>query len=67
MAQGVYFEDVTVDTLKLARLHQLSGCAFKHVTLRGKIGPVMAIPPHPMSPRKQEFAAGIVEKYKDVD
>jgi uncharacterized protein YjbI with pentapeptide repeats len=67
VAAGVYFEDVAVDTLRLARLHLLSGCVFKHVTLRGKIGPVMAIPPHPMSPLKSEFVAGIVERYKDVD
>jgi hypothetical protein len=61
-AQGVYFEDVTVDTLQLARLHLLGGCVFKHVTLRGKIGPVMAIPPV-----KPEFTDGVVEKYKGVD
>jgi hypothetical protein len=67
VAQGVYFEDVTVDTLQLARPHLLSGCVFKHVTLRGKIGPVMAIPPNPMSPLRSEFTAGIVEKYKEVD
>ncbi len=62
VAAGVYFEDVTVDTLQLARLHILGGCVFKHVTLRGKVGPVMAIPP-----QKSEFVAGIVERYKEVD
>lgn len=62
VAAGVYFEDVTVDTLRLARLHLLGGCVFKHVTLRGKIGPVMAI-----RPPKPEFVAGIVERYKEVD
>lgn len=67
VASGVYFDDVTVDTLHLARLHLLSGCVFRHVTLRGKIGPVMAIPPHPMSRLKSEFTAGIVQKYKEVD
>lgn len=66
-AGGVYFEDVTVDTLHLARLHLASGCVFKHVTLRGKIGPIMAIPPNPMSPLKSQFTAAIVEKYKEVD
>jgi hypothetical protein len=67
VAQGVYFEDVTVDGLRLSRPHLLSGCVFRHVTLRGKIGPVMAIPPNPMSPLRLEFTAGIVEKYKEVD
>jgi hypothetical protein len=62
VAAGVYFEDVTVDTLQLARPHLLGGCVFKHVTLRGKVGPVMAIPP-----RKPEFAAIIVERYKEID
>jgi hypothetical protein len=66
-AQGVYFGDVTVDTLELARPHLLSACVFKHVTLRGEIGPVMAIPPNPMSPLRSEFTAGTVEKYKEVD
>jgi hypothetical protein len=67
VAAAVYFEDVTVDTLQFTRPLLLSGCVFKHVTLRGKIGPVMAIPPNPMSPLKSQFAASIVERYKDVD
>jgi uncharacterized protein YjbI with pentapeptide repeats len=66
-AGGVYFEDVTVDTLRLSRPHLLSGCVFKHVTLRGKIGSLMAIPPNPMSPHRPGLTAGAVEKYKDVD
>jgi hypothetical protein len=66
-AAGVYFEDVTVDTLRLLDLHLLSGCVFKHVTLRGKIGPLMAIPPSPMWPSRSELTAGAAEKYKDVD
>ena len=66
-AQDVYFEDITVDTLHLARPHLLSGCVFRHATLRGRIGPVMAIAPNPTSPLRPELTAGIVEKYKEVD
>ncbi len=66
-ASGVYFEDVTVDTLRLPRPHLLSGCVFKHVTLRGEIGPMMAIPPNPMLPNEPELTAGMVEKYQEID
>lgn len=66
-AAGVYFEDVTVDTLRLADLHLLSGCVFKHVTLRGKIDPLMAKPPSPTWPSVSELTAGVIRKYKDVD
>ena len=62
-AKGVYFDDVTVDTLHLARPHLLDGCAFRHVTLRGKIGSIMVIPPDPMSP----LGVGVVARYKEVD
>jgi hypothetical protein len=66
-AAGVYFEDVTVDTLRLPALHMLGGCVFKHVILRGKIGPLMTIPPNSMSPNESELTAGVVAKYEDVD
>jgi uncharacterized protein YjbI with pentapeptide repeats len=66
-SQGVFFEDVTVDTLSMAQLHRLHGCVFKHVTLRGKIGPVMAMGPHTSLANRPDHVAGIIEKYKGVD
>src|SRR5882762_9361425 len=36
---AVRFEDVTVDGLSLSKLHQLAACVFRHVTLKGRIGP----------------------------
>lgn len=67
-AQGVFFDEITVDTLKFAQLHQFYGCVFRHVTLRGKItGTVMAIGPHASLPNRPDHLAGIVQRYKDVD
>lgn len=66
-SQSVFFEDVTVDTLGMAQMHRLYGCVFKHVTLRGKIGPLMAMGPHTSLTNRPEFIAGIVEMYSAVD
>jgi hypothetical protein len=67
IAQGVLFEDVTVDTLRTAQVHRLYGCVFKHVTLRGNIGPIMAMGPQGRPPGRDDRIAGIVAKYKEVD
>lgn len=66
-SQSVFFEDVTVDTLGMAQMHRLYGCVFKHVTLRGKIGPLMAMGPHNSLTNRPEFVAGIVERYASVN
>jgi hypothetical protein len=60
---------VTVDGLSLAALHWLSGCVFKHVTLKGRIGPLMTIPPNEgMEARlRTAFDAAVEEYYRDVD
>jgi hypothetical protein len=66
--EGVRFEDVTVDGL--ATRHQgLGGCLFKHVTLRGKIGPVLTTPPASGIPEGTRAAmkAAMIDYYKDVD
>lgn len=42
--RGTVVEDVLVDRLKTHGLFQVWGCAFKHVTLKGKIGRVMFSP-----------------------
>ena len=66
---GVRFEDVTVDGLSLAKLHQLAGCVFRHVTLKGRIGPLMTVPVHySLSEELQAaFNAAIEAYYRDVD
>ena len=67
--QGVRFEDVSVDGLAITSLLHLHGCAFKHVTLAGNIGPLMATPPNYALPAdmKERFAAGIAAYYSGVD
>lgn len=66
---AVRFEDVTVDGLSLARLHWFSGCVFKHVTLKGRIGPLMTIPVNEgiEAGVRTAFNAAIEEYYRDVD
>jgi hypothetical protein len=68
-AQGVRFEDVHIDGLAIASLMHLNGCVFKHVTLAGNIGPLMATPPNfsLAQDMKDRFVAGIVEYYSGVD
>jgi hypothetical protein len=66
-AQGVFFDEVTVDALRLAQLRPISGCVFRHVTLRGKIGSIMIIGPGLGLPDDAKRVAAAVEKYKEVD
>ena len=64
VASGTRFEDVVVEGLTTASL-QLEGCAFRHVTLRGRIGLLMLVPPNPSV--QADFAAGLREFYAGVD
>ncbi len=66
--QGVRFEDITVDGLATTD-QQLGGCLFRHVTLKGKIGPIMTTPVNRGLPEETKAAmnAAIVAYYKDVD
>jgi hypothetical protein len=64
VASGARFEDVVVEGLTTASL-QLEGCAFRHVTLRGRIGLLMLVPPNPSVPA--DFVAGLREFYAGVD
>jgi hypothetical protein len=66
--QGVRFEDVTLDGLS-TKNQQLGGCLFKHVTLKGKIGPILTTPVHRGVPEQIRTAmnAAILAYYKDVD
>jgi uncharacterized protein YjbI with pentapeptide repeats len=65
-AQQVYFEEVTLENLNGNHLH-LYACVFSHVTLKGKIGPILTMPPHHGLRDRERFVAGMVEKYKKVD
>ena len=47
MMGGVRFENVSVDGLKSDSYFRLDGCAFRHVTLRGRVGSLMIVPPTP--------------------
>jgi hypothetical protein len=66
--QGVRFEDVTVDGLS-TKNQQLGGCLFKHVTLKGKIGPILTTPVSRGVPEQTRAAmnAAMVAYYGDVD
>lgn len=67
---GTRLEDITIDDLRIkGGMLYLTGCVLSRVTLRGKIGSLMAIPPRPglgkeLSPRASQ---AIVEAYKSVD
>ena len=66
---GVRFDNVLVDGLSASDGVMLDGCTFRHVTVRGRIGPVMVIPPpFSISQELQDaFTASIVRYYQDVD
>lgn len=66
--QGVRFEDVTVDGLT-TKHQQLGGCLFRHVTLKGKIGPIMTTPVHRgvAEDIRAAMNTALVDYYKDVD
>ncbi|GLW64880.1 hypothetical protein Arub01_31240 [Actinomadura rubrobrunea] len=64
---GVRFEDVTVDGLACDHL-SLGGCLFKHVTLKGKIGPILTTPVNTLSEETTAaMNAAMVAYYQDVD
>ncbi|MYZ09095.1 hypothetical protein GT028_17215 [Streptomyces sp. SID2999] len=66
---GVRFDSVLIDGLTTSSLLHLSGCVFKNVTLRGRIGPLMTAPPSATLPEgaQSAFVQGIVDFYADVD
>ncbi|WP_052069500.1 hypothetical protein [Streptacidiphilus albus] len=68
-AQGVRFEDVHIDGLAVTSLLHLNACVFKHVTLTGNIGPLMATPPnYALSvDLRDRFRAQIIAYYAGVD
>jgi hypothetical protein len=68
VSSGARFSDVLVDGLVTPSL-QLEGCAFRHVTLRGRIGPLMLVPPNASMPSELQaaFAAGLRDFYAGVD
>ncbi|MEW1860704.1 hypothetical protein AB0399_10055 [Streptomyces sp. NPDC088194] len=65
--QGVYFEDLTVDGLNAKQIHRMYGCVFNRVVLKGKVGPVMVMPPHGGLADRERHMAGLVERYRGVE
>jgi hypothetical protein len=65
---GVRFEDVLAED-NTSTLTRLEGCAFRHVTLRGRAGSVMLVPPsYGLSDQMQAaFVAGLRDFYAGVD
>ncbi|MEU9296741.1 hypothetical protein [Streptomyces sp. NPDC048266] len=68
-ADGVRFEDVRVDGLALSSLTHLTGCVFRRVTLRGRIGPLMATSPNfgLSEDVREAFLAGALRYYAEAD
>jgi uncharacterized protein YjbI with pentapeptide repeats len=68
-AQGVFFDEVEIENLTINPMLHLYGCAFRHVTLCGRIGPLMTVPPHTGLPEatKNLVVAAIVDMYREVD
>jgi uncharacterized protein YjbI with pentapeptide repeats len=66
---GVRLDNVLVDGLRSSGGVKLYGCTFRHVTLRGRIGSLMVVPPKfSMSQdRRDALTASIVRYYQDVD
>jgi hypothetical protein len=69
VVDGVRFEDVTVDGLSVKGVQQLGGCVFRHVTLKGRIGPLLTVPVNYALPQatRDAFTAAIQAYYRDVD
>ncbi|MFF7966090.1 hypothetical protein ACFZC3_12085 [Streptomyces sp. NPDC007903] len=69
VVHGVRFDSVLIDGLTTSSLLHLSGCVFKNVTLRGRIGQLMTAPPSATLPETAQSALvqGIVDFYADVD
>lgn len=66
---GVRLENVLVDGLTTSSTVQLDTCVFRHVTLRGRVGSIMVVPPTPSIPRETQraFEEASVQFYADVD
>jgi len=68
-AQNAYFDEVVVENLQTSPMMHLYGCVFRHVVLRGRIGPMMAVGPNTTLPKPERTAraAAVVEAYQDID
>lgn len=66
---GVRFEDVLVDGLTTSGDLRMTGCALRHVTLRGRVGTWFVTTPNTALPDDVQaaLAVGIARYYRDVD
>jgi uncharacterized protein YjbI with pentapeptide repeats len=66
---GARLENVLVDGLTTTGTVMLQGCVFRRVTLRGRVGSLMVMPPNfgLEQAMQKALADGIVRFYQDVD
>ncbi|MER7309883.1 hypothetical protein E5082_31555 [Streptomyces griseoluteus] len=66
---GVRFEEILAENLTFSKLTEFAACAFRHVELKGRIGPFITTPAHYSLPADaaQAFRDSLVEYYRDVD
>lgn len=64
--QQVRFIDSIIDGLATTQPFLLYGCVFDCVSIRGSVGPIMAVGPHDDLPKKEEFIVSIVSQYDHV-
>ncbi|MFI6284430.1 hypothetical protein ACIBCM_06680 [Streptomyces sp. NPDC051018] len=66
---GVRFEDITIEHLTVRGWPLIRGCVFSRVTLKGRIGPLVAATPlAPAGSELHPYATGaIVDAYASVD
>ncbi|MFE6851735.1 hypothetical protein ACFVDH_13205 [Streptomyces sp. NPDC057674] len=69
VVDGVRFEDVRIDGLTVSSLTHLTGCVFRRVTLRGRIGSLMATSPNFGLPEdvREAFVGGVEQFYAGAD
>lgn len=60
---GVRLDNVVIDGLATSSTPNFSGCAFRHVTIRGRIGGLLFLPPDQQS----AFTDSIMRFYESVD
>lgn len=66
-AQGVVFQNVTLEDVSARTVEYVHGCVFDRVVLRGRIGPLMVSMPHLSLPRREDFVAGMFSSYQGVE
>ena len=63
------FEEIVAENLSFSKMTEFAACVFRHVQLKGNIGPFITTPPHYSLPAEmvQEFMDAMMAYYRDVD